>query len=130
MLCFFLFRTFKWKLHELTQTRLSLAHNRYTSVTNYPPEELRKKLYIIFAGEQGLDYGGVAREWFFLLSHEILNPMYCLFEYAAADNYSLQINPNSSLNPDHLQLFNFVGRFIALAVFHAKVRRCLHCTRF
>jgi hypothetical protein len=67
-----------------------------------------------------LDYGGLQREWFFLLSHEILNPMYCLFEYAAADNYSLQINPNSSLNPDHLGLFKFVGRFVALAIFHAK----------
>lgn len=32
------------------------------------------------------------REWFFLLSHEVLNPMYCLFEYANKNNYSLQIN--------------------------------------
>lgn len=41
------------------------------------------------------DYGGVAREWFFLLSHQVLNPMYCLFEYADNGkncNYSLQIN--------------------------------------
>ena len=27
------------------------------------------------------------REWFFLLSHEVLNPMYCLFEYANKNNY-------------------------------------------
>ena len=33
------------------------------------------------------------REWFFLLSHEILNPMYCLFEYTNDNNYTLQINP-------------------------------------
>lgn len=32
------------------------------------------------------------REWFFLLSHEILNPMYCLFEYTNDNNYTLQIN--------------------------------------
>ena len=42
------------------------------------------------------------REWFFLLSHEVLNPMYCLFEYANKNNYSLQINPASYVNPDHL----------------------------
>ena len=35
------------------------------------------------------------REWFFLLSHEVLNPMYCLFEYANKSNYSLQINPGT-----------------------------------
>uniref|UniRef100_A0A8B9L8M7 E3 ubiquitin-protein ligase n=1 Tax=Astyanax mexicanus TaxID=7994 RepID=A0A8B9L8M7_ASTMX len=59
-------------------------------------------------------------EWFFLLSHEVLNPMYCLFEYAGKDNYCLQINPASSINPDHLKYFKFIGRFIAMALFHGK----------
>lgn len=54
------------------------------------------------------------REWFFLLSHEVLNPMYCLFEYANKNNYSLQINPASYVNPDHLLYFKFIGRFIAM----------------
>lgn len=56
----------------------------------------------------------VCREWFFLLSHEVLNPMYCLFEYAGKNNYCLQINPASSINPDHLTYFRFIGRFIAM----------------
>nr|CDS32868.1 nedd 4 E3 ubiquitin protein ligase [Hymenolepis microstoma] len=47
--------------------------------------------------------------------------MYCLFEYASGNNFSLQINPNSSANPDHLQYLRFVGRFIALARFHGKL---------
>ena len=67
-----------------------------------------------------MDYGGLAREWFFLLSHEMLNPMYCLFEYASKNNYSLQINPASYVNPHHLTYFKFVGRVIALALFHNK----------
>ena len=46
--------------------------------------------------------------------------MYCLFEYADGTNYSLQINPASSINPDHLDYFKFVGRFIAMALFHGK----------
>uniref|UniRef100_A0AAQ4NU09 E3 ubiquitin-protein ligase n=1 Tax=Gasterosteus aculeatus aculeatus TaxID=481459 RepID=A0AAQ4NU09_GASAC len=61
-----------------------------------------------------------SREWFFLLSHEVLNPMYCLFEYAGKDNYCLQINPASYINPDHLKYFKFIGRFIAMALFHGK----------
>ena len=56
----------------------------------------------------------ISREWFFLLSHEVLNPMYCLFEYAGKDNYCLQINPASYINPDHLKYFKFIGRFIAM----------------
>ena len=55
--------------------------------------------------KEALDYGGVAREWFFRLSHEVLNPMYCLFEYASKKNYYLQINPASSVNPHHLMYF-------------------------
>ncbi|MGH0135983.1 UNVERIFIED_CONTAM: hypothetical protein FKN15_033181 [Acipenser sinensis] len=62
----------------------------------------------------------LVREWFFLLSHEVLNPMYCLFEYAGKNNYCLQINPASSINPDHLSYFRFIGRFIAMALYHGK----------
>ena len=40
--------------------------------------------------------------------------MYCLFEYANNNNYCLQINPASSVNPDHLMYFRFIGRFIAM----------------
>src|SRR5260221_14542911 len=60
------------------------------------------------------------REWFFLLSHEIFNPSYGLFEYSAHDNYTLQINPNSSINPDHLSYFKFIGRVLGLAIFHRR----------
>ena len=47
------------------------------------PELLKTKLWVEFDGEVGLDYGGVAREWFFLLSKEMFNPYYGLFEYSA-----------------------------------------------
>jgi len=63
------------------------------------PKDLRKRLMIKFRGEEGLDYGGVAREWLYLLSHEMLNPQYGLFQYSREDNYTLQINPDSSINP-------------------------------
>ena len=41
----------------------------------------------------------------------MFNPYYGLFQYSAVDNYTLQINPNSSLcNPDHISYFKFIGR--------------------
>ncbi|KAK7808954.1 hypothetical protein U0070_010101 [Myodes glareolus] len=92
----------------------------WCQIMSFSPQDLRRRLWVIFPGEEGLDYGGVAREWFFLLSHEVLNPMYCLFEYAGKDNYCLQINPASYINPDHLKYFRFIGRFIAMALFHGK----------
>ncbi|KAH9492348.1 neural precursor cell expressed, developmentally down-regulated [Bulinus truncatus] len=79
-------------------------------------------LWIEFDGEIGLDYGGVAREWFYLLSKEMFNPYYGLFEYSATDNYTLQINALSGiLNEEHLAYFEFVGRIAGMAVFHGKL---------
>jgi hypothetical protein len=75
---------------------------------------------IKFDGEDGLDYGGLSREFFFLLSHEMFNPFYCLFEYSAHDNYTLQINPHSGINPEHLGYFKFIGRVVGLAIFHRR----------
>ena len=43
-----------------------------------------------------LDYGGPAREFFFLLSRELFNPYYGLFEYSANDTYTVQISPVST----------------------------------
>lgn len=60
------------------------------------------------------------REFFFLLSHEMFNPFYCLFEYSAHDNYTLQINPHSGINPEHLGYFKFIGRVVGLAIFHRR----------
>ncbi|KAB5546698.1 hypothetical protein PHYPO_G00075000 [Pangasianodon hypophthalmus] len=105
---------------KITVSRKSLFEDSFQQIMSINPPDLRRRLWIIFPGEEGLDYGGVAREWFFLLSHEVLNPMYCLFEYAGKDNYCLQINPASSINPDHLKYFRFIGRFIAMALFHGR----------
>lgn len=97
--------------------RFNFFKHQYFQITKLHPYDLRRKLFLTFRGEEGLDYGGVAREWFFLVSHEVLNPMYCLFQYTSKDNYCLQINPGSFINPDHLQYFRFIGRFIAMVNF-------------
>ena len=55
-----------------------------------------------------------------MLSHEMFNPFYCLFEYSAHDNYTLQINPHSGINPEHLGYFKFIGRVVGLAIFHRR----------
>lgn len=59
-------------------------------------------------------------EFFFLLSHAIFDPSYCLFEHTQKGNYMLTINPNSGVNPDHLEWFQFVGRAIGMAIFHRR----------
>ena len=103
---------------RLEVSRQEVFEDSYRQIVKMRPKDLRKRLMIKFRGEDGLDYGGVAREWLYLLSHEMLNPYYGLFQYSRDDIYTLQINPDSGVNPDHLSYFHFVGRIIGTAVFH------------
>uniref|UniRef100_A0A8C4HQ92 HECT-type E3 ubiquitin transferase n=1 Tax=Dicentrarchus labrax TaxID=13489 RepID=A0A8C4HQ92_DICLA len=98
--------------------REEIFEESYRQVMKMRPKDLWKRLMIKFRGEEGLDYGGVAREWLYLLSHEMLNPYYGLFQYSRDDIYTLQINPDSAVNPEHLSYFHFVGRIMGMAVFH------------
>ncbi|KAF9905450.1 hypothetical protein BX616_001008, partial [Lobosporangium transversale] len=101
--------------------RSHIFEDSYHEIMRQSPTDLKKRLMIKFEGEDGLDYGGLSREFFFLLSHEMFNPFYCLFEYSAHDNYTLQINPHSSINPEHLNYFKFIGRVVGLAIFHRRL---------
>ncbi|KAK6106270.1 HECT-domain (ubiquitin-transferase) family protein [Brugia pahangi] len=107
---------------EITVRRIQLFEDSYRQIMQLSPTLLRAKLWIEFENETGLDYGGVAREWFYLLSHDIFSPYYGLFEYSATDNYTLQINPHSeTCNPEHLSYFHFIGRVIGIAIYHGKL---------
>ncbi|KIX94406.1 E3 ubiquitin-protein ligase RSP5 [Fonsecaea multimorphosa CBS 102226] len=100
--------------------RGAIFEDSYAEIMRQSATDLKKRLMIKFDGEDGLDYGGLSREFFFLLSHEMFNPFYCLFEYSAHDNYTLQINPHSGINPEHLNYFKFIGRVVGLAIFHRR----------
>ena len=120
--------------------RGNIFEDSYAEIMRQSATDLKKRLMIKFDGEDGLDYGGLSRyvtinfipvltallmndfysEFFFLLSHEMFNPFYCLFEYSAHDNYTLQINPHSGINPEHLNYFKFIGRVVGLAIFHRR----------
>ncbi|KAK3557199.1 hypothetical protein QTP70_026142, partial [Hemibagrus guttatus] len=109
---------------------MGMCRESYRQVMKMRQKDLWKRLMVKFRGEEGLDYGGVARltsallcdlhirEWLYLLSHEMLNPYYGLFQYSRDDIYTLQINPDSAVNPEHLSYFHFVGRIMGMAVFH------------
>lgn len=103
---------------RIETSRENIFEESYRQIMKMRVRDLKKKMLIKFRGEDGLDYGGIAREWIYLLSHEMLNPYYGLFQYSRDDVYTLQINPNSAINPEHLSYFYFVGRVIGMAVFH------------
>ncbi|KAG0374801.1 hypothetical protein BGX24_009910 [Mortierella sp. AD032] len=79
------------------------------------------KLNVKFHGEEGVDGGGVTREWFQVLARQMFNPDYAMFKTSAADKLTYQPNRASWVNPDHLLFFKFVGRVIGKAIYDGRL---------
>ena len=46
-----------------------------------------------------MPYHFLYREWLYLLSQDMFNPYYGLFQYSKDTQYTLEINPDSGINP-------------------------------
>lgn len=100
----------------LVVDREALFDSSCKGVLKASSEKLKKELALKFNGEEGVGQG-VVREWFDILSKEILNPDYALFTQSA-DGCTFQPNSNSAINPDHLNYFQFAGQILGLALYH------------
>ena len=115
---------------QLEVNRGNLIGDAYFEFSKLSDEDLRRKLEIKFRGEEGVDYGGITREFFLLLSRELFDPNYCLFEHSSHNNYTLQPSRRSTIEPDHLKHFEFAGRVLGAAVFHRKFIDAFFVTSF
>lgn len=79
------------------------------------------KLSVRFYQEEGIDAGGVTREWFQILARQMFDPNNALFQPCAADRQTYQPNKNSWVNPEHLAFFKFVGRVIGKAIYDGRL---------
>jgi E3 ubiquitin ligase SMURF1/2/E3 ubiquitin-protein ligase NEDD4 len=81
---------------------------------------LHKWIRVQFAGEPGVDAGGLEREWFTLIVAELFDPANGLFTCSSAESMggAYHINPTSDrTNPEeHLELFALAGRVIGKAI--------------
>ncbi|XP_030637843.1 E3 ubiquitin-protein ligase HACE1 isoform X2 [Chanos chanos] len=99
--------------------RESIFRSSCEVVSKSTNEKLKQGIAVRFHGEEGMGQG-VVREWFDILSNEIINPDYALFTQSA-DGTTFQPNSNSSVNPDHLNYFRFAGQILGLALYHRQL---------
>jgi len=80
--------------------------------------QLRQKPFQIkFVGEEGIDQGGLTREFYTVLTHGFVDPSPALFTHSTVDDYTYQINALSGVNPEHLQYFELLGKVMAKSIF-------------
>ncbi len=109
---------------QLNIRRDHIFMDSYHHFRNKKPEDLRGKLTLRFIGEEAIDAGGVKREWFTLLSKDMFNPHFMLFKLTSNANTYLPNNNSGMFESDHLEIFKFIGRVIAKAIFDGFMLDC------
>lgn len=80
-------------------------------------EELKKGLRVHFTGEEGVDAGGLRKEWFLMLIRDIFDPAHGMFVYNEESNMCY-FNPHSFETSDQYYL---VGALLGLAIYNSTI---------
>jgi hypothetical protein len=105
---------------RLNVRRESVFEDSFHQILPRKPDELKGRLTIVFQGEEGVDAGGLTREWYLTLSKQMLNPDKALF-IQSANGLTYQPNPASTIQPDHLKYFKFAGQLVGKALWDEQV---------
>ena len=110
---------------QLSVRRDQVFHDSFKSLYFQTGDQMKYgKLSIRFHGEEGVDAGGVTREWFQVLSRQMFDPGYALFIPVSSDRTTFHPNQLSSVNEEHLMFFKFIGRIIGKALYESRVLDC------
>ncbi|KAJ5338610.1 hypothetical protein N7452_005338 [Penicillium brevicompactum] len=88
-----------------------------SAVVGTGQEEIKKGLRIEFLGEEGIDAGGLRKEWFLLLVREVFDPHHGLFIYDDDSQYCY-FNPYCFESSEQ---FFLVGVLLGLAIYNSTI---------
>jgi E3 ubiquitin-protein ligase HUWE1 len=110
---------------QLAVRRSQVFHDSFRSLYFKSGDEMKYgKLNIRFHGEEGVDAGGVTREWFQVLARQMFDANYALFIPVSSDRTTFHPNKLSGINDMHTMYFKFVGRIIGKALYEGRVLDC------
>lgn len=101
---------------RISVRRAYILEDSYNQLRMRSTQELKGRLTVHFQGEEGIDAGGLTREWYQLLSRVIFDKGALLFTTVGNDS-TFQPNPNSVYQTEHLSYFKFVGRVVSSVLF-------------
>ncbi|ORX67806.1 HECT-domain-containing protein [Linderina pennispora] len=83
-------------------------------------QDLRKQLKVRFVGEEGVDEGGVQKEFFQLIVRDVFSVKYGIFT-ANNESHYFWFTPGSDPSKDALEEMRLTGLLIGLAVYNAVI---------
>ncbi|XP_010277573.1 PREDICTED: E3 ubiquitin-protein ligase UPL2-like isoform X2 [Nelumbo nucifera] len=112
---------------RISVRRAYILEDSYNQLRMRSTHDLKGRLTVHFQGEEGIDAGGLTREWYQLLSRVIFDKGALLFTTVGNES-TFQPNPNSVYQTEHLSYFKFVGRLVGKALFDGQLLD-VHFTR-
>lgn len=97
---------------RISVRRAYILEDSYNQLRMRSTQDLKGRLTVHFQGEEGIDAGGLTREWYQLLSRVIFDKGALLFTTVGNES-TFQPNPNSVYQTEHLSYFKFVGRVVS-----------------
>ena len=101
---------------RISVRRAYILEDSYNQLRMRSTQDLKGRLTVHFQGEEGIDAGGLTREWYQLLSRVIFDKGALLFTTVGNES-TFQPNPNSVYQTEHLSYFKFVGRVVSIICF-------------
>ncbi|MQL76681.1 hypothetical protein Taro_009068 [Colocasia esculenta] len=112
---------------RISVRRAYILEDSYNQLRMRTTQDLKGRLTVHFQGEEGIDAGGLTREWYQQLSRVIFDKGALLFTTVGNES-TFQPNPNSVYQTEHLSYFKFVGRVVGKALFDGQLLD-VHFTR-
>lgn len=102
-------------LHVRRSQIVQDTYRQVAEIASRTPSELRKPLRVVFAGEAGVDEGGVSKEFYQVLLEQILSPDYGMFVYD--EQHHIHWFQRDFLEPE--EAWTLIGIMFGLAVFNS-----------
>jgi ubiquitin-protein ligase E3 A len=100
----------------LEVSRHDIVRDALQILQHVDQDGLLRKLIVVFKGEQGVDAGGVSREFFYLLCNDAFSPDYGLFRKVSGGKYWFRSDPLQAPI-----FFSLLGTIVALALYNSIV---------
>lgn len=96
--------------------RENLIHSSLEQLSHQPETALKKKLKIQFVGEEGVDEGGVQKEWFQLLVKQIFSADFGMF----TEDVETRTHWFNGHSTDFSE-FELIGKLVGIAIYNSNI---------
>ncbi|GFR29011.1 apoptosis-resistant E3 ubiquitin protein ligase 1 [Trichonephila clavata] len=103
--------------------RETLLETSFKETKNFSVSDWCKNFEITFVGEEGIDWGGLRREWFELVCSSLFDPENLLFHSFKSDKQGLVHPCPSYKRPCHLKLkyYEFAGKVVGKCLYESSL---------